>query len=446
MLDFLHSVTDCGGVSRRAFLRVGTASLFGASLPLALAAKAARGESGSSARDVNCILLFTDGGMSNLDTLDMKPDAPVEFRGEFSPVASNVPGMDVCEHMPWMARQMDKVCLVKSIAHTESGDHVAARHYMLTGYPQRPDTTGQPVGSTIYPSFGSLVSKQQGWRNGLPPYVLFGSLDYSGAGFLGSAFNPLKITADPSAAGIKVDNVSIPDAIGADRTMRRRRMLEQVDAWQRRSDAVAGQVRERQQFYQQAYDLITAPAAKRAFQIDEEPAALRDRYGRHAEGQGCLLARRLIEAGVRFVTVNSGGWDTHDKNFSRLKDSLLPKLDQAWSALLEDLSNRGLLDSTVVICCGEFGRTPRVNGAAGRDHYAPCNVVGISGAGVRMGTVVGQTNPRCENVVGTTHSTLDYAATVFRLLGIDGQREYRATDGRPILVNNGGRPISDVMA
>jgi hypothetical protein len=444
MFEFRDRMATCDGVDRRAFLQLGGLSLFGLSLPTWLAQRQA--QAASLQRDVSCIVLFTDGGMSNIDTLDMKPLAPAEYRGEFRPISTNVPGIDVCEHLPLMARQMDKVCVVRSIAHKESGDHVAARHYMLTGYPQRPDITGQPVGSTVYPSFGSVVAREKGWQNALPPYVLFGGLDYSGAGYMGATYSPLQIQADPNAADFRVENVSIPASVGFERTQRRQRTLDRLDTWQRRVEKGRSPVSVRGEFYQQAFDLITAPAAKQAFQLDEEPAALRDRYGRTREGQACLLARRLVEAGVRLVTISSGGWDTHANNFGLLRDKLLPTLDKAWSSLLQDLADRGMLDNTLVICTGEFGRTPGVNGAAGRDHYAPCNAVGFSGAGVRMGHVVGQTDAKCTQVVGTTHSTLDYAATVYRILGIDVNREYRTDDGRPIAINHGGTPMAEVLA
>ncbi|HND55139.1 MAG TPA: DUF1501 domain-containing protein, partial [Pirellulaceae bacterium] len=349
---------------RRTFLRAGSLSLLGLSLPRWLALQAA--QPAAARRDVNCILLWTDGGLANMDSLDMKPDAPVEYRGEFRPIASNVAGMDVCEHMPHMARCMDKVCLVKSIAHTESGDHVAATHYMLTGFPQRPDPTGQPAGAIIHPAFGSVVSQQLGWREGLPPNVQIASrIFYSGGGYLGSQFDPLAIRTDPAAKDFRVEDVSIPVEIGVERTARRRRALERLDAWQRQVESQKSAIADRGEFYRQAFTVMTSPAAKRAFALHEESDAVRDRYGRTRDGQAALLARRLVEAGVRFVTIGSSGWDTHDNNFGRLKNSLLPTLDQAWSALLEDLHRRGLLDSTVVICAGEFGRTPKVNGAAG---------------------------------------------------------------------------------
>jgi hypothetical protein len=441
VFDFDLPMPNCRGVNRRTALRVGSLSLGS----LSLASVLQRQAQGAVSKNVNCILLWTDGGMSNIDTFDMKPEAPVEYRGQFQPIASNVSGIDVCEHLPLMARRMDKVCLVKSIAHKESGDHVAATHYMLTGYPQRPDTSGQPVGSTIYPMFGSLVGRQRGWQGDLPPNVQIGHrLVYGGAGYLGSAYSPLAIRGNPAANDFRVDDMA--DNMGAGRTARRRRMLDRLDAWQKEVERSKGQLLDRQQFYRQAFDLITSPAAKHAFDLEQEKPETRDRYGRTREGQSALLARRLVEAGVRFVTVATAGWDTHDNNFNRLKDTLLPTLDRSWSALLADLAERGLLETTVVICAGEFGRTPRVNGAAGRDHYAPCNVVAFSGAGVRMGQIVGRTDAKCEQVAGTTHGTLDYAATVFSLLGIDGDQEYHSEDGRPILVNNGGRPIAEVLA
>ena len=445
---------QCDGISRRQILQAGGLGLFGLNLPSLLRAEAA---SKSDAKPMNCILLFTAGGMSNIDTFDLKPDAPVEYRGEFTPISSNVPGTQVCEYLPRMAQAMDKVCMIKSIVHGESGDHTAAMHYMLTGYPQRPDPTGQPVGSTIYPAFGSVIAKELGWRNNLPPNVLIGNkMSYVGAGYLSSKYDPLPIKADPNAKEFSVEDVSIPNEIGFDRTMRRRRMLDRLDGWQRQVEsamkspnanpATGGAVLDRSEFYRQAFDLITSPAAKKAFDLQSEPDALRDRYGRTREGQATLLARRLVESGVRFVTVGFLGWDTHVKNFISLKQPLLPTLDQAYSALLEDLSQRGMLDSTLVICAGEFGRTPGVNGGGGRDHYAPCNAVGFSGAGTAMGHTVGKTDSKCASVVGQSNSTLDYAATIYRLLGIDDSQEYHTEDGRPVLINAGGKPIEGVIA
>lgn len=435
---------NCEGASRRAFLQVGSLGLFGLTLPRVLQAEAEL--PALARRDVNFILLWTAGGLSNIDTLDMKPDAPVEYRGEFQPIATNVPGLSICEHLPLMSQRMDRVCQVRSIVH-QGSQHAEATHWMLTGYPQVPDVNAAPVGSLVYPCFGSVVARELGWKNGMPPYVMCSGSDiaYSGGGYLGSSYNALSIRRDPNDANFSVDDVSIPDAIGSARTERRRRILDRFDAWQRQIDRSSGAVFDRNEFYRQAYDLVTSSAAKEAFDLNQETAATRDRYGRCREGQSTLLARRLVESGVRFVTVVLDGYDTHDKNFSRLKSPLLPALDRAWSALLDDLSERGLMEKTVVLCAGEFGRTPKVNGAAGRDHWPFANAIGFSGAGIRMGEIVGRTDSKCDRVVGREHSTLDYAATIFRLMGIDDTKEYTTNDGRPVQINGGGRPIEDVL-
>ena len=432
-------------LTRRSLLQVGSLGLFGLNLPRLL--QAAQHQRTAARKDISFILLWTSGGLSNIDTLDMKPNAPIEYRGEFQSIPTNLPGLAVCEHLPLMSRQMDKVCQVRSIVH-QGSQHAEATHWMLTGYPQVPDVNAAPVGSTVYPCFGSVVSKELGWKNGLPPYVQcsHNPIGYSGGGYLGAAYNPLMVTQNPQDKNFSVDDVSIPAGIGAERTQRRRRILEELDGWQRNHDKSAAAIADRGAFYRQAYDLITSPTAKQAFDLGSEPEALRDRYGRTREGQSTLLARRLVEAGGRFVTVDFSGYDTHDKNFIRLKDPLLPILDRAWSALLTDLSERGMLENTVVLCTGEFGRTARVNGAAGRDHWPFTNAIGFSGAGVRAGTIVGATDSKCEFVQGKSHTTLDYAATIFRLLGIDDTQEYISNDGRPILINNGGRAIDEVMA
>jgi len=445
MFQLNHWSRNCEGLSRRAFLQVGSIPLFGMSLPRLLQAES--NQPVAIRKETNFILLWTNGGLANMDTLDMKPDAPVEFRGEFQPISTNLPGVSVCEHLPLMSRQMDKVCQVRTIVH-QGSQHAEATHWMLTGYPQVPDVNAAPVGSTVYPCFGSVVAKELGWRDGMPPYVQCATneMAYSGGGYLGSANNALMVRRNPNDKDFSVDDVSIPAQVGVDRTQRRRKILDRLDAWQRQVDRTSETVFNRGEFYRQAYDLMTSPSAKKAFNLNEEPEALRDSYGRTREGQATLLARRLVEAGVRFVTVDFGGYDTHDKNFIRLKDPLLPTLDRAWSALLTDLSSRGMLSNTVVLCAGEFGRTPKVNGAAGRDHYPLCNVVGFSGAEINMGSIVGKTDSKCERVVGKEHTTLDYAATIFKLMGIDDTKEYRTNDGRPVMINSGGRPIEEVFA
>lgn len=442
-----QAARTCDGLSRRAVLGVGSLSLFGLSLPRLLAAEATR--PAKERKEVNCILLWMGGGPSNIDTFDMKPDAPVEYRGEFQPISTNLPGVQVCEYLPRMAQQMDKLCLVRSVSHPQSGDHAAATHYMLTGYPQRPDPAEQPVGSLIYPSYGSVVGHEKGWQRSLPPYVVLGGevSRYAGAGYLGSGYDPLVIKNNPNDAAFKVENVSIPEAIGAERTQRRRSMLAALDGWQRQQDHLAPALAERNQFYQQAYDLVTSPAAKKAFDLSQEPAKVRDRYGRNAYGQSVLLARRLVEAGVRFVTLFTNPWDTHQDNFKGLKEeNRLGGLDLYWSALLDDLAERGLLDTTLVVWMGEFGRTPKVNGRGGRDHWAWTNAICLSGADIKMGSVVGETDKHCSRPVGTVHSTHDLAATIYHVLGIDGSKEFLTPDGRPVLVNYHGNPIAQALA
>lgn len=433
----------CDGVSRREFLRLGSLPFFGLSLSQVLAAEQAVARKD----DLSCILLWCGGGISTIDTFDMKPDAPVEYRGEFRPIATSVPGLSVCEHLPKVARQMHRVGQIRTIVHSGS-QHAEANHFMLTGYPQIPDVNAQPVGSVVHPCYGSVVSEQLGWRNSLPPFAQLsaGGIHYHHAGFLGSALDPLRIKADPNAATFQVEDVSVPEAIGTERLERRRRMLEQIDQYQRVRDRAAGDVSARNEFYEQAFGLITSPAAKKAFQISDEPDTLRDRYGRCREGQSTLLARRLVEEGVRFVTVNFPGYDTHDKNFVELKDLLLPKLDAAYATLLEDLAERGMLERTLVICMGEFGRTPKVNGQTGRDHYPRVNSICLSGAGVREGHVHGRTSDKCEHVVGTENSTHDLAATIYGILGVDYNKVYQNIDNRPILTTDNGQPIRGILA
>ncbi len=445
MIQFTHHTSRCDGMKRREWLQIGSLSFLGLSLPRWLAAQQQQLANGGEARDVNCILLWLDGGLANMDTFDMKPTAPVEYRGEFQPIDTDLPGVTVCEHLPLISRKLGRMCQIRNVAH-EGSQHAEASHFMLTGYPQVPDVNAAPVGSTIYPCIASVVARQKGWQNNLPPYVQMagGPIAYSGAGYMGGAYNPLMIRNDPNDAAFRVDDVTIPASVGDERTQRRRRMLAQIDTWQRQVEGGQGVLADRGQFYQQAYDLVTSPAAKQAFDLSTESDATRNAYGRNRQGQSTLLARRLVEAGVRFVTVQFPGYDTHAGNFTTLKTNL-PIIDQAWSALLTDLEERGMLENTLVICTSEFGRTPMVNGGAGRDHYPLTNLACLSGAGVAEGTIVGSTDAKCERVVGQSRTSLDYAATVFRLLGVNGDAEYHAEDGRPLLVNNGGVPIDEVF-
>jgi hypothetical protein len=439
-----HSST-CNGLSRRSFLRVGGLTAFGLNLPTLLAAEAA--QKPQNRREISIILLWMGGGPANMDTFDMKPSAPAEYRGEYRPIATNVSGSQVCEHLPRMARQMDKVCVVKSVSH-KSSVHVQADHFMLTGYDNIPVTSTEEVSALIYPSYGSVITREKGWRNGMPPYIRLGrGAAFTGAGYMGTSYDPLRVDADPNQPGFNINDVSLPGGVKQDRADRRRRMLAELDRWQRAVDkSDPGTLSARGKFYEQAYGLLTSPAAKRAFNLGEEDPKVRDRYGRHRYGQAALLARRLVEAGVRFVTVETGRWDTHQDNFKELlHEDCLPSLDVYWSALLEDLKDRGLLETTLVMWMGEFGRTPQVNGRGGRDHWGMANAICLSGAGIKMGSVVGKTDKYCTQPEGLTHSTHDLAATVYHLAGIDGTKEYLTPDGRPVLINYHGQPIAEAL-
>jgi hypothetical protein len=429
---------SCDGLSRRDFLRVGSLTAFGLSLPGLLRARAA---AASQAADVSCILIWQQGGMSHIDTFDPKPDAPAEIRGEFGVIATNVAGIRVCDTLPALARQQDKFSILRSL-NPRNGSHGVADAYMMTGHPFNQAIT--------YPCFGAVVSKEKGGRDSLPPFVQVGTnVDkrFGGgvAGFLGDQFNPFVLPGDPSSPGFSVRDVTLPGGVDGPRFRRRMKVLEAVDTWQAQFESAQSPLEATDTFYQKAYGLITAPRAKKAFDIGAEDPKLRDRYGRTGLGQGCLLARRLVEAGVRFVTVTDGGWDTHQNNFKALKERLLPRFDAAVAALLEDLSDRGLLDSTLVVCLSDFGRTPKINPSAGRDHWSTAGVALLAGAGLRPATVVGQTNALGEQPIEAPYITEDLAATIYDRLGVPLTTTHRTPDGRPIQVNYDGRLIRELL-
>jgi hypothetical protein len=421
---------DCTGVSRREFIRVGSLGLLGLSLPDALAARAA-----GAPADVSCIMLWLVGAPSHHETFDPKPEAASEIRGEFGVVRAKN-GELFGELIPQVARVADKFTLLRAVNHTD-GDHDTAQFQMQSGYPFNAGLT--------YPSFGSVVAREQGFHDGLPPYVLMGGGKPEGAGYLGELYNPLTIREDPSNPKFSVKEITPPGAVTEKRFGRRQRMLEAMDRFRARaekrgavSDALDG-------FRGQAVDLITSPAARKAFSLQDEPEKLRERYGKHRLGQSCLLARRLVEAGVRFVTIPNGGWDTHADNFSRLKKELLPPFDQAYSALLEDLSDRGMLDRTLVIAMGEFGRTPTVNPAAGRDHWPRVFPVALGGGPIKLGRVIGGSDRIGGEPVDRPVSVPDLAATIYKAVGVDYHKEYVTLEGRPTPIVYHGEPVAELF-
>jgi len=434
----------CDRLNRRDALRVGTASLFGSALglPQLLRAEGAA----KRKKDVSVIFVFLHGGQSHLDTFDLKPDAPAEFRGEFNPMQSKVPGLIMCDLLPRVATQLDKFSLVRSFRHHNS-DHGPADHYILTGFFPTAGFNPTMSPNNQKPSVGSVVSKTLGPKGSVPAYVALPKMHPSGgAAYLGASHAPFVIDADPSAPTFSVPDLVPPPAIASDRLDDRRKLLETVDKYHKAAEAKAnthaGAVAT---FRDKAFDLMTSQQAKKAFDIAAEPEKLRDEYGRHTLGQSCLMARRLVEGGVRCVTVDHSNWDTHDGNFAVLKNTLLPAYDSAISTLFRDLSDRGMLDSTLVVVTGEFGRTPRINKNAGRDHWGPSFTVLLGGGGVKGGVVVGKSDARAERPASDPYGPEDLFATMFTLLGIDPKGELHMPDGRPTGLTNNGKVINELM-
>ncbi len=433
----------CDGLARRDLLRIGAASTLAdtLTLPQLLAA-----ESRSNGTGVSLIIVFLEGGLSTIDTFDNKPDAPPEFRGDFGVIDTNVPGLQLCEHLPRTAQAAHLFSLVRSFTHTNSS-HGHADHYMLTGYHPRAGFNVNVKPNNQFPAYGAIMTRQLGPRGGVPPYVCLPKMhDSAGAAYLGSSCAPFTVNADPNAPGFSVPDLAPPLVVGADRLERRVALMSDVDRFRRNGEAAANsRAAAVNEFQSKALDLMTSPAARRAFDIAAEPDEMRDRYGRTSLGQSCLMARRLVEAGVRCVTIDHTNWDTHYNNFHVLKTDLLPQLDAALPALLTDLQDRGLLEKTLVAVFGEFGRTPRVNKDAGRDHWGPANTIVLAGGGIQGGRVIGATNEHGEHPAADPYGPEDLAATIFRCVGIDGNEEFHTPEGRPVKIVNNGRVIPGLM-
>ncbi len=430
---------DCELLSRRQFLEIGGLSAFALTLPEWLRAQA---QGGRDRKTVSCILMWMQGGPSHIDTFDPKPEAPPEIRGEFGVVDTTIPGVKFCEYLPKLARELDKFSVIRS-CDPQNSSHGVADHLMMSGHRFNP--------SLIYPCYGSVIAKERGYKNGMFPFVQLNRYvdrRFGGgiAGFLGDQYNPFEVLEDPNAPNFRVRDLTPPPGLDEQRLTRRQRMLQTLEQFQRQvQEEAAGVVQTRDAFWEKAFSLITSPAAKKAFDLSQEPDKLRDEYGRNTFGQSCLLARRLIEAGVHFVTITDGGWDTHQNNFRSLKERLLPRIDQGYSALLRDLHARGLLESTLVIWMGDFGRTPKINSSAGRDHWGTASVVCIGGGGVKTGVIVGRTNALGEYIVDSPVTPQDLAATIYYALGVPLDRWYRSYDGRPIELVPTGKPVRELV-
>lgn len=435
---------------RRHWLQLGVAGLAGGSFANLLQLRETCAASlPANKKPSSCILIWMDGGPTHFETFDPKPEAPVEIRGEFQPINTNVAGIQICEHLPQLASIANKYAIVRSVCHNQ-GNHGAGNHYMMTGAPPR-----IPVGCgafvSFHPSLGSVAAKERPAPHGLPPYFSMPSMSRSGGpNFLGAKYAPFVVGGDPNNKHFRVRDVELPNGITDDRFGARRDLRHLVDRLPRFSDpATADPVVAVDEFFQQGVELITTPEAQKAFDIQTESDATRDAYGRNSFGQRALLARRLVEAGVPFVTLYDGGWDHHSDLFGALK-TRLPSWDQTVAALINDLDQRGLLETTMVIALGEFGRTPKIStlpgqSKAGRDHWANAMSILFAGGGTPGGQVIGATDRQGHSACERILSPENFVSTVYLKMGIDPDKVYYTPSGRPTHLVSDPTPIKELM-
>lgn len=440
--------TNCEGHGRRDFLKVGIGSAaagLGLSQLMGLRAEAAERAGKASPNEVNCILIWLDGGPTHHESFDPKPDAPSGVRGDYGTIPTAIPGVRFSDCVPHLAKVADKYTVVRSICHKDP-NHGGGNHYMMTGSPTPvPVNCGAFV--SFHPSFGSVVSHARGVRDGLPAYMTLPRQSRSGGpNFLGAEHAPFIVGGDPNRKGFRVRDVVLPKNVSEGRATSRRELRASLDRLARihekeaRDPTIAFD-----SYYQQGVELITSPTAQAAFNIDAEPEMVRANYGRNQLGQRMLMARRLVEAGVSFVTCYYGGWDHHRDIFTGLKKHM-PPLDQGLAALISDLDERGMLDSTLVIALGEFGRTPKINKDGGRDHWPHAMSVLLAGAGVPRGQIVGATDRDGAYASESIYSPEDFAASLYTKLGVDPKLVLHKRDGRPVQLVNGGAPIPELFA
>lgn len=435
--------------NRRGAIKLGLAGLAGGSFLdlLALQGRAVAGPLKQQA--TSCILIWMDGGPSHFETFDPKPEAPAEIRGDFGAIPTKIPGVQFSQHMTKLAQLADKFSVIRSVCHNQ-GNHGAGNHYMMTGAPPR-----IPVGCgafvSFHPSLGSVACYEHAAPHGLPGYFSMPSMSRSGGpNFLGAKYAPFVVGNDPNQKSFRVRDVALPNGLEDTRFDRRRQLRSLVDRLPRiEQTAAADPVAALDEYYQQGYDLITTPAAQLAFDIQSESAEVRDSYGRNPFGQRALLARRLVEAGVPFVTVYDGGWDHHTDIFGALSKRL-PSWDQTVAALISDLDQRGLLETTMVIALGEFGRTPKISTLAGqtkpgRDHWANAMSILFAGGGTPGGQVIGATDRQGHAAVERVLSPENYVSTVYRKLGIDPNQIYYTPSGRPTHLVSDPTPIAELL-
>ena len=435
---------NCESATRRDCLRLGLGTLIGGGLIDALRVRGLAAPGEPAKRPTSCILVWLDGGPSHYETFDPKPDAPSEIRGTYKPIATKVPGIEFSQHMTRLAAIADKLAVVRSIRH-DQGNHGAGNHYMTTGAPTR-----IPVGCgafvSFHPSLGSTTAHERGTSDGLPPYFSIPQMSRSGGpNFLGAKYAPFVVPDNPNVKDFRVRDVAPPLGMEPDRVEHRRDLRARIDRLRRISDKSAGDpVMALDEYYEQGYNLMGSKEAQKAFDIHGEPEKVKDAYGRNPLGQRALLARRLVEAGVPFVTLYDGGWDHHETIFSRL-DSKLPPFDAAVAALIEDLDRRGLLETTLVVALGEFGRTPKINERGGRDHWSNAMSVLFAGCGTPGGQVVGATDKRGYAAVERVLAPENFASTVYLKLGIDPSKILYTPQGRPVHIVSDANPIRELM-
>ncbi|MCY2973284.1 MAG: DUF1501 domain-containing protein [Planctomycetota bacterium] len=427
-------------VGRRGFLSVGALGGLGLSLGDFFRMEAARADQKHydfiDAKAESVIHIYLPGGMAHQESFDPKPYSPIEFRGEMGTIKTKT-GDIFSETLPRLASINDKFTVIRSMTHGEAA-HERGTHNMFTGY--------KPSPALIFPSFGSVVSHEYGSRNNLPPYVAIPNVanEFGGSGYLSSSYGPFSLGADPANTGFKVQDLNLPNGVDMARFDRRRTALEAVNAHfasKQNSDNVTAM----DSFYQRAYSLLSSEKAREAFNIEAEEAGLRDKYGRNTAGQRLLMARRLVEAGVRFVSLTYGGWDMHTGITAGFR-SAMPSLDQALATLLEDLDSRGLLKSTLVLVSSEFGRTPKINPEAGRDHWPKVFSVMVAGGGVKGGLVYGSSDATASEPDSYPVSPEDLATTMYHLLGIVADKELMAPGDRPVEICDGGKLIDGILA
>ncbi|HAD58485.1 MAG TPA: DUF1501 domain-containing protein [Planctomycetaceae bacterium] len=442
---------NCEGSTRRDCLQFGLGGLIGTGLVNGLRARGESEKEGANPKATakRCILIWMDGGPTHFETFDPKPDAPAEFRGEFKHTKTSVPGVLFSEHMKKLAASLDDFSIIRSIRHNQ-GNHGAGNHYMMTGAPPR-----IPVGCgafvSFHPSMGSVAAKELGKDNGLPPYFSMPQMSRSGGpNFLGARYAPFVVADDPNRSNFKVRDVALPRALAETRFNTRTDLRAKIDRMVRLNDeAAADPVAAFDEYYQQGYNLVTSAHAQAAFDISQESEEMRNRYGRDSFGQRCLLARRLVEGGVPFVTVYDGGWDHHSNIFGTLK-TRLPKWDNSVWALIQDLKERGMLEDTLVLALGEFGRTPKISTLSGqttpgRDHWANAMSVLMAGGGTPGGTVIGATDRKGYSAVDRVLSPENFVSTVYHKLGINPAKVLYTPQGRPTHLVSDPTPIRELV-